>query len=118
MARATTAWDQAVIGLALGATDGFLALEFPSLGLLVAVLAIVLFVRFRALVAGTGGLLFAGGVVWFVVLQGAVSRCASENDFLQGSCQMAGDVTPFVVGSLVVAATGLGLMGLAVRRQV
>ena len=105
-----TAW---LLGLVLGALDGFLGFEFPMLGLVLAGVAATLFVANRRGLAGIGGLLLAAGTIWAVVLVNSALSCAAFDAAPNQECHMAGDITPFVVGAGVAAAVGLGLSVLA-----
>ena len=106
-----TAW---LAGLVLGSLDGLVGAELPVLGLILIALAAVVLGR-RGGAAAIGGLLLGAGGIWAVILLNAVARCAAFDALPDQECVM-GDVTAWVVGSIAVAAVGLGLSLAATRR--
>jgi hypothetical protein len=108
-----TAW---LLGLLLGALDGFLGFEFPSLALGLFAVAAVLLVRDSSRAAGLGGLLLGAGGLWTFVLLRAQASCAAFNSIPNQGC-VETDITPFVLLATIAALVGIGLTLGAARRS-
>lgn len=108
-----TAW---LLGLVLGALDGFLGFEFPSLALGLFAIAAILLARDASRAAGLGGLLLGAGGLWVVVLLRAQASCAAFSAGPNQECVMS-DITPFLSAAAVAALLGLGLTLSAARRR-
>jgi hypothetical protein len=101
-------------GLALGALDGFVALEFPSLGLLLTAVAAIVLSRQHRGAVGVGGLLTAGGAVWLFFLTRAIRECAAFNASQGQGCEMP-DMSPWLTGAAIAAVVGVALTIAGVR---
>lgn len=103
--RPRTAW---LLGLVLGALDGFLGFEFPSLALVLFLLGAILLARDASRAAGLGGLLLGPGGLWIAVLLRAQASCAAFNASPDQGCVMP-DLTPYLTAAAVATLLGLGL---------
>jgi hypothetical protein len=106
-----TAW---LAGLALGVLDGFLGFEFPTLALVLVILAAVLLARQRPWRAGIGGLLIGAGSLWLVVLFRAVATCRAFDAVPNQGCVMPA-MDGFLIAAGVVALVGLALTAASIR---
>ena len=97
-------------GLALGAGGGFLALEFPLLGLAILIATALIVWRRGRLGAGVGGLLVGAGGMWLALFGRVAIDCRVD-----AGCT-APDIGAAVATSVGVLAIGLGLSMLAAVR--
>jgi hypothetical protein len=103
-----TSW---LTGLTLGAGGGFLALEFPIVGLAITVATIVLIWRSGSALAGTGGLLVGLGGMWFALFGRVALTCTEAS-----GCEAPGIAIPVLIGAGLLAI-GLVLSITSVARD-
>jgi hypothetical protein len=103
-------------GVLLGALDGFLLLEFPTLGLALLFVAALLAVRDRNRSAGIGGLLVGVGGCWTLLLARATLDCDAFNRVPNQGCTAIG-VEPFLVASVLMLLVGIVLTVAATRTR-
>jgi hypothetical protein len=97
-----------LVGLVLGAVDGFLGFEFPVLAFVLVQVAGILFAWYGVGLRGVGGLLTGAGALWIVVLVRAAFACGRLDAQATGGCWSL-DLTPYVLGAGLALATGLFL---------
>lgn len=106
-----TSWTAGVL---LGALDGFLLFEFPSLGLALLAIAVFLALRERPRAAGIGGLLIGVGGCWTFFLARATLECDAFNRVPNQGCTAFG-IEPFFALAVVLLVSGIALTVVAIR---
>lgn len=109
--RRSTPW---IAGLVLGVGDGFLALEVPTIGLLLFGIALVPLSRRGTRTSGLGGLAVGFGGAWVAVLEHARIECSSGA--WQG-CTMGSLTDDFLLAGVAILAAGLALTAIAAFRR-
>jgi len=102
-------------GLILGAIAGIGLLTAGVIGVGFGVVGIGLIAWKGPRQIALGGYLAGLGGVVAYLFGGVLLRCAGENADVPGSCD-GGDIWPWVIGSVVTLAVGIGLSVVAARR--
>lgn len=104
-----------LIGLFFGIALVLPLVDFPTIGLLLALVVIVAGWFWRRSMAYESGVLIGIGSTMLGLLAWASSECGAFNNQPGSSCTMP-DLVPWVVGSLALVGVGLILGWFAARR--
>lgn len=101
-------------GMTVGAASGFLSLELPTAGWLIAAAFLVGSLRSARRVAAIAGELVGFGGAWLVLLGRVALECRAPDGEI--GCQAPG-IEPWLVAGAVLLGLGLVLTAVAVARR-